>query len=69
VVCLRPTGARRHNYVREHGLDEDGGFEDATPENVAPASSETFRQGARAQDLPRLQAGQAAARPLILTET
>ena len=49
--------AVRHDYGQEHRLDEDGGLEnqecsqsepDATPENVAPASSETFRQGNRA---------------------
>jgi hypothetical protein len=56
-VKLWYVGARRHDYGQEHRLDEDGGLEnqecshsepDATPENVAPASSETFRQGNRA---------------------
>lgn len=80
---MSPMGTRRHDYGQEGGIDEDGGLEnqecsrtrtrairarksepDATPEN-----SEAFRQGARAQDLLRLQAGQATARPLILTET
>ena len=50
-------GTRRHDYGQEHRLDEDGGLEnqecshsepDATPENVAPAFSETFRQDNRA---------------------
>jgi hypothetical protein len=76
--------ARRHDYGQQGGIDEDGGLENQecsptrtraigariSEPDAAPENSEAFRQGvARAQDLPRLQAGQATARPLILTET
>jgi hypothetical protein len=76
---MSPMGARRHDYGQEGGIDEDGGLEnqECSPTRTRaigarksePENSEAFRQGARAQDLPRLQAGQATARPLILTET